>query len=161
MSEVFVKKDTVKVDPKNPKSDPAYAYAEAKAEQLMKKRGIKYGEVNEEKGFGEDYWKKVKGNPNNVPGAPAFFPEIKIRSAMSDRIIYTCSHCDAVLESYAQSFEGCPECGYRTLHCKSGGHPLYAKLIQEEGIWYCLSCGTKYSTEEHEALMETQFVTKF
>ena len=106
--EISVKKSEIKVDPKDPKSDPTYKYAEAKATQIMKRDGIKYGEVNEEKGFSESYWHRVKNNPNNIAGAPAFYPPIHIRSSFGGirpARQCACGGCSSAREGFI-----CPRC---------------------------------------------------
>lgn len=107
--EINVKKGKTKVDPRDPKTDPTFAYAEKKAEQIMKRDGIEYGKVDESKGLTEDYWRRVRNNPNNLPGLPSLYPEIHIRSSFGGIRPARQCECGGCTSERERFF--CPRCG--------------------------------------------------
>ncbi len=69
----IIKKSEQRVDPKDPKTNPAYHKMLAKAE--IGKANLKFENEAEER----DYRKNIESNPNNVYGMPAFYPPLKIK----------------------------------------------------------------------------------
>jgi hypothetical protein len=69
----IIKKSERRVDPKDPKTNPAYAKMLEKAE--VAKHHLKFENEAEQR----DYERDIKSNPNNVYGLPAFYPAEKIK----------------------------------------------------------------------------------
>lgn len=71
--ELIFKQPERRVDPRDPKTNPAYHKMLAKAE--LGKANLKFENEAEER----DYRRNIEANPNNVYGLPAFYPALKIK----------------------------------------------------------------------------------
>jgi hypothetical protein len=89
----------------DPKTDPNYRKAVA-----LGQRRIREGKHKVDPEHREEYNKRLRGNPLNVDGIPAFLPPLHIRSAMTDvkasRECTLCGGCAIARDQYV-----CPKCG--------------------------------------------------
>ena len=97
---------------KHPNDDPArakkLAVGKANYENMMSKF--------ENQAARSDYLKRVAANPMNVPGRPAFYPPLELKSAMGG--VRAARKCTALVEgevcggccTYLDNYQ-CPRCG--------------------------------------------------
>ena len=71
--DIITKPGRLKIDPKRPESDPRYAKAAAAAKRNFAK--MKFENDAQKR----DYLRSYSGNPHNLPGLPAFYPNLRIR----------------------------------------------------------------------------------
>jgi hypothetical protein len=89
-------------------SDPRTDPLRKKAEAVAMKR-IKEGKHKVDPEYREEYDRRIRSNPANIPGMPAFFPPIHIRSAMND--IRASRECECGGCAVANDGYNCPRCG--------------------------------------------------
>jgi hypothetical protein len=71
--ELIIKQPERRIDPKDPKTNPAHIKMLEKAD--IAKQHLKFENDAEQR----DYERDIKSNPNNVYGMPAFYPPEKIK----------------------------------------------------------------------------------
>jgi hypothetical protein len=97
---IIVKKGEHRIDPKDPEhTDPEYAKAVAVGQARLKRGDYKISDRGEQ----EYTDKMMKGNPNNVPGLPTFFPPLQIKSFIHQRPIERDEYEKAALERFRES----------------------------------------------------------
>ncbi len=77
MHDIHIKKVTHKVDPSHPQStDPTWEKAYLKGQAKLRAGKFKLENEADQR----DYERAITSNPGNVPGMPAFFPPLEMRS---------------------------------------------------------------------------------
>lgn len=125
---IRVAPDRLRVDPKRPKSHPNYEFARQVGERNLDAHLA----TMENDAQRRDYIKKVRSNPNNVPGLPATYPPELIR--------------------IFNTFPDCPELPF--------GEKV-RRMVRDVGIKYgMVFCHTCHSMTSHSISPEESFCQK-
>ena len=133
MANIIIPPDRVKIDAKDPKSNPDYEFCKRSAARSAKK--LKFANRGEE----DQYNKAVAANPNNIYGLPAFYPPLQIAPSHGfgegkPAEILPCGHpwCRVKVNDRFKLIYSCRQ-----------GHEYYKKPLwggpQGETVWSALS----------------------